>query len=472
MNSTASDQFNASILSNSEQMENKQSALFDKLRRNVEFGRGKLTVLNAAKNDASLSSAAKLEELRDSMIALMDTDATLLKQMEALREAIENLKTVSMVTAFSLSSGSSLEDLDECNCEIANLNCESAELQQEFPGKRYFSRQNSVLRIPIPPTRLRGKRFSPGELGLAAKISQRPLSDASFTSSSKGQQDAHEKAIACNENPVKITTYAESLTVNHDCQSSFDSGIHLTHNDDKEDFYIRVLHVKQCLVLTSSGIKMVDTPVEFGPVIFPPNDQRTLPIVLKTPIFNPSIGEYPKYATRRLIEIRGPELVNNKLIHQQYGVRAVRGGFLHHNHFETIRKKVNPWITKNSFAIWRVDPPWLPRTKVPQGMKLGGGKRSIHHYVTPVRAGRIIIEYGGYVTIDEALRILKNVATSLPFPAEMVTQEDLVEEEKTKKFIEENNRNIYTWEFLMKWNMQNCSRWLSHYDYIWGGKYR
>ncbi|KRY88404.1 39S ribosomal protein L16, mitochondrial [Trichinella pseudospiralis] len=456
MNSTASDQFSASILStNSEQMENKQSELFDKLRRNVEFGRGKLTLLNVAENDASLSSAAKLEELRDSMIALMDTDATLLKQMEALREAIENLKTVSMVTAFSLSGGSSLEDLDECNCDITNLNCESqAELQQEFPGKRYFSRQNSVLRIPIPPTRLRGKRFSPGELGVAAKMSQRPLSDASFTASSKRQQDAHEKAIACNENPVKITTYAESLTVNHDCQSSFDSD------------------VKQCLVLTSSGIKMVETPVEFGPVIFPPNDQRTLPIVQKAPIFNPSIGEHPKYATRRLIEIRGPELVNNKLIHQQYGVRAVRGGFLHHNHFETIRKKVNPWITKSSFAIWRVDPPWLPRTKIPQGMKLGGGKRSIHHYVSPVRAGRIIIEYGGYVTIDEALRILKNVAISLPFPAEMVTQEDLVEEEKTKKFIEENNRNIYTWEFMMKWNMQNCSRWLSQYDYIWGGKYR
>ncbi|XP_003371352.1 oxidoreductase, short chain dehydrogenase/reductase family [Trichinella spiralis] len=68
MNSTASDQFSASILSNSEQMENKQSALFDKLRRNVEFGRGKLTVLNAPENDASLSSAAKLEELRDSMV--------------------------------------------------------------------------------------------------------------------------------------------------------------------------------------------------------------------------------------------------------------------------------------------------------------------------------------------------------------------------------------------------------------------
>ncbi|KRX44349.1 39S ribosomal protein L16, mitochondrial [Trichinella murrelli] len=434
MNSTASDQFSANILSNSEQMENKQSALFDKLRRNVEFGRGKLTVLNAPENDASLSSAAKLEELRDSMIALMDTDATLLKQMEALREAIENLKTVSLVTAFSLSSGSSLEDLDECNCEITNLNCESIESQEEFPGKRYFSRQNSVLRIPIPPTRLRGKRFSPGELGLAVKMSQRPLSDASFTSSSsKGQEGVHEKGIACNESPVKITTtYAESLAVNHDCQSSFDSD------------------VKQCLVLTSSGIKMVETPVEFGPVIFPPNDQRTLPIVLKTPIFNPSIGEYPKYATRRLIEIRGPELVNNKLIHQQYGVRAVRGGFLHHNHFETIRKKVNPWITKNSFAIWRVDPPWLPRTKVPQGMKLGGGKRSIHHYVTPVRAGRIIIEYGGYVTIDEALRILKNVAISLPFPAEMVTQEDLVEEEKTKKYIEENNRNLYTWDGICK----------------------
>ncbi|KAL1242465.1 Uncharacterized protein TSPI_08703 [Trichinella spiralis] len=185
-------------------------------RRNVEFGRGKLTVLNAPENDASLSSAAKLEELRDSMIALMDTDATLLKQMEALREAIENLKTVSL---------------------------------EEFPGKRYFSRQNSVLRIPIPPTRLRGKRFSPGELGLAAKMQQRPLSDASFTSSSsKGQEDAHEKGIACNESPVKITTtYAESLAVNHDCQSSFDSGIHLTHNDDKEDFYIYLIYAEVML---------------------------------------------------------------------------------------------------------------------------------------------------------------------------------------------------------------------------------
>lgn len=50
---------------------------------------------------------------------------------------------------------------------------------------------------------------------------------------------------------------------------------------------------------------------------------------------------------------------------------------------------------KIMFAIWRVDPPWQPITKKGQGQRMGGGKGAIDHYVTPVKAGRIILEVGG-----------------------------------------------------------------------------
>lgn len=62
----------------------------------------------------------------------------------------------------------------------------------------------------------------------------------------------------------------------------------------------------------------------------------------------------------------------------------------------------------DQFAIWRVGPPWLPKTKKPQGTKLGGGKGSISHYVTPVRAKRIILEVGGYITEAEVITNILN----------------------------------------------------------------
>jgi len=50
------------------------------------------------------------------------------------------------------------------------------------------------------------------------------------------------------------------------------------------------------------------------------------------------------------------------------------------------------------FAIWRIDAPWKPITKKPVGSRMGGGKGNIHHYVTPVKANRIILEMGGKIT--------------------------------------------------------------------------
>lgn len=94
-------------------------------------------------------------------------------------------------------------------------------------------------------------------------------------------------------------------------------------------------------------------------------------------------------------------------------------------HFEVIRmgllRKLD-W--SRMFAIWRVDSPWQAVTKKVnlqfvityilqyykiyigiilqgQGQRMGGGKGSIDHYVTPVRSGRIIIEISGHCEYAE-----------------------------------------------------------------------
>jgi large subunit ribosomal protein L16 len=78
--------------------------------------------------------------------------------------------------------------------------------------------------------------------------------------------------------------------------------------------------------------------------------------------------------TKRLKDIRGPELVHTKLIHQQYGIVALSGGNIKHGHFEMIRNTIGRFIGSNTFAIYRVDPPWKSQTVHGAGKKLGGGK--------------------------------------------------------------------------------------------------
>ena len=64
----------------------------------------------------------------------------------------------------------------------------------------------------------------------------------------------------------------------------------------------------------------------FLDVTFPPDNQRILPELLKSPIKNltgvvkKKESEKFKHITKRLIEIRGPELYHNYLIHKQYGL--------------------------------------------------------------------------------------------------------------------------------------------------------
>ena len=88
-------------------------------------------------------------------------------------------------------------------------------------------------------------------------------------------------------------------------------------------------------------------------------------------------------------------------------LQALQGGRLNHGHFEMMRNGINRKMDESRmFAIWRVDGPWKPITHKGQGHRMGGGKASIDHYVTPIKAGRIILEFGGECEFREVLPIL------------------------------------------------------------------
>lgn len=83
---------------------------------------------------------------------------------------------------------------------------------------------------------------------------------------------------------------------------------------------------------------------------------------------------------------------------------------MHFEHFEKTRERINARLQPEQFAVWRMDPPWLPRTKLPQGGRMRATKGSLHHYVTPIRAGRVMIEMGGQISYYKVRFVLNVVA--------------------------------------------------------------
>lgn len=170
--------------------------------------------------------------------------------------------------------------------------------------------------------------------------------------------------------------------------------------------------------------------------------------------------------------MRGPETVNNNLLHGQYGIVATGGGRLRHGHFEMIRLTIGRKMDTNRMqAIWRVQAPWQPITKKGQGQRMGGGKGAIDHYVTPVRAGQIIVEIIGCCEFAEVKPFLSQVAQQLPFAAKAISQELVDEEIRREKELEAANMNPYTMKYVIQNNLNGCHRWLSPFDHKWFGKY-
>lgn len=186
-------------------------------------------------------------------------------------------------------------------------------------------------------------------------------------------------------------------------------------------------------------------------------------MITKTPTY-PAGLKAPKMP-RKLELMRGPELVHNKLIHNQYGVMALSGGSLKFGHFEMMRNILNKSLDRNKmFAVWRIDAPYRPKTKHGQGKKLGGGVGGIDHYITPVKRGRMIIEVGGHVEYQKVVRTLMQIAQNLPFPALPVNADILKKWNDLDEEIKSQNENPLRWEWCIKNNILNCLQFVGKYD--------
>lgn len=102
---------------------------------------------------------------------------------------------------------------------------------------------------------------------------------------------------------------------------------------------------------------------------------------------------------------------------------------------------------------------------------MGGGKGAIDHYVTPIKAGHIIVELGGKCEFEEALPFLREVAEKLPVKAKAVSFDQMEREKLEEQRLKEINLNPYTAEYVIKNNLGGCHNWISKYDKRWFFQY-
>ncbi|CAI9741451.1 ribosomal L16, mitochondrial [Octopus vulgaris] len=223
------------------------------------------------------------------------------------------------------------------------------------------------------------------------------------------------------------------------------------------------------MFVPAAGLKDFPHPPDYSNIILP--ERRRLKTVDKVPQL-PSNQRPPKMPRRNYL-MRGPELVHNKLQYGDFGIQALTGGRMRWGHYEVLRLGIlRKFDESRMFAVWRIDPPWKPMTKKGQGHRMGGGKGSISHYVTPVRAGRIIIEVGGKCEFSDVKGFLSNLAHLMPFPARAVSKQMLEEERQQEIEKEERNVNPFSFEYCVKNNIYGCRANLSKYAMLWYGKYR
>lgn len=98
---------------------------------------------------------------------------------------------------------------------------------------------------------------------------------------------------------------------------------------------------------------------------------------------------------------------------------------------------------------------------------MGGGKPSIDHYVTPIKAGRVIIEVGGNCEFEEMKPLVKDIVNKLPFKAVFTNHKMMLEAEEKERQLEASNMNPYTIEYMIKNNMGLSQNFISPFDRKW-----
>ncbi|XP_028593830.2 large ribosomal subunit protein uL16m isoform X1 [Podarcis muralis] len=217
--------------------------------------------------------------------------------------------------------------------------------------------------------------------------------------------------------------------------------------------------------ILTAGLKQYKLPPDYSGITIP--EKNKLKFVERMPAVPKVRREF-----KNLRDIRGPSKEATEFTEGQYGILALGGGYLRWGHFEMIRLTINRHLhPKKMFAVWRVRAPYKPITRKGLGQRMGGGKGAIDHYVSAVKAGRLIVEVGGFCEFGEVERFLTQVAKKLPFPAIAVSRQSLQEMRDKEEERRRNNQNPWTFERIITANMLGIRKYLSPYDLKLKGRY-
>ena len=74
--------------------------------------------------------------------------------------------------------------------------------------------------------------------------------------------------------------------------------------------------------------------------------------------------------------------------------------------------------------------------------------------------------------VFQARAYLTYLCVRFKFPVEFISEEILQKQRQEEADIQKYNQNPFNWDTVIKYNMQNCTKWLSQYDIIWKGRYK
>ncbi len=118
---------------------------------------------------------------------------------------------------------------------------------------------------------------------------------------------------------------------------------------------------------------------------------------------------------------KGVETRATQLNFGSFGLKSMGTKWITARQIESARRHIIRYM-KKSGKIWVRIFPDKPVTSKGEEVPLGGGKGGVHHYVYPIKPGRMIFEIDG-LKEDMAREALKGASMKLPIKTKIVKRE-------------------------------------------------
>ena len=125
-----------------------------------------------------------------------------------------------------------------------------------------------------------------------------------------------------------------------------------------------------------------------------------------------------KFRKQQKGKMKGNAKRGSELAFGSFGIKTMEQAWITGRQIEAARQAVTRFM-KREGQIWIRIFPDKPVTKKGTEVPMGGGKRSVDHYVFPIKPGRIIFELDG-IKEETAREAFKKAADKLPIKTKFI----------------------------------------------------